>query len=278
MNQAFIVDRDTKAGFFADIKSSEMSEHLMNPDNVVWLDFYQPNYNWIRQKLRIPKHLISSCLEDGSYWESLKGMFLLKIIALNPDHENVGELVWLKIIVGERVILTLRDAAVDAIDNKQFDHDKIAAKLSKGTDHLLCYFLGRLVKDYYLVLEKLQNESDAFQLEHIGNFNPYDKIYDLSNRITSYPQLFNEQLLVLQEFVNQANPLVKKSSRVYLGGCVQQIRSIRSGMISLEKSLMVFLKVQSIHSLFHSHKRLQKTMIISALILILWTVTLLVFF
>lgn len=275
---AFIVDRDTKAGVFVDIDSSEIAEHLMNPNNMIWFDFYQPNYNWIQQKLRIPKRLITGCLEDGSYCESLKGMFLLKVIALNPDQGNVGELVWLKIIVGERVILTLRDAAVDAIETKQFDNDKIAAKLSKGTDHLLCYFLSRLIKDYYLVLEKLQNESDAFQIEHIGNFNPYDKIYDLSNRITLYPQLFTEQLLVLQELINQANPLVKKSSRVYLSGCVQRIRSIRFALISLEKSLTVFLKVQSIHSLFHSHKKLQTTIIVSALILILWTAALLVFF
>ena len=273
---AFIVDRDTQAGVFVDI--GDIAEHLMNPNNMIWFDFYQPNYNWIQQKLRIPKRLITSCLEDGSYCESIKGMFLLKIIALNPDRENIGELVWLKIIVGERFIVTLRDATVDAIDPKQFDNDKIATRLSKGTDNLLCYFLGRLIKDYHLVLEQLQKESDAFQLEHIGNFNPYDKIYDLSNRITSYPQLFTEQLLVLQELINQVNPLVKKSSRVYLSGCVQRIRSIRFSLISLEKSLMTFLKVQSIHSLFHSHKKLQMTVIISALILILWTVALLLFF
>ncbi len=263
---AFVVDRDTKAGVFVE-DSSKVIEHMMNPNNMVWLDFYQPNYRWIQQKFRIPKRLINACLEDGSYCEFIKGMFLLKIVAMNAD--DIDETVFLKIIVGERVIFTLRDSTIRSIDPERLDGDKLAVKLAGGADNLLCYFLDRITKDYRLVLEKLQNECDAFQLEHIGNFNPYDKIYDLSNRVTSYPQIFTQQLVVLRDLACRTTPLLKKSSILQLRGVLQRVRSVCSGMVSLEKSLMVFLKIQSIHSLSHSYKNLRMTIIVSALALML---------
>lgn len=149
--RTFVVDRKSGTGLFIAPHAADLFEHLHNPRHAAWIDFYQPDYDWLRKNFGLSHHLISICKANLKipYCKKIGKAVLFKTIVINPSApELIGEI---KYIITARYVLTLHDGPIDAFVGLDADADAMAPHLAAGTAVFTGYLLDRLADCYLRV-------------------------------------------------------------------------------------------------------------------------------
>jgi len=282
MFKAFIVDRKTKAGVFLAPYPADVMEHLKEPDNFLWIDFYQPNYDWIRKNFKIHHHIIELCKDKTgfAYYEPLKEYFFLKTLVLNPEkYRSVGESGNLNLIVSKQFILTFHESYVEAFDAIDADPDELSKIFWQGTDHFLYYLLNILINDYSLFTEKINNDLNL--LEHQLFNNPKDdfkeKIFNFEHTIISYQLPLKEQRRVMSILYKNPPAILKKSSYRFIDRINYKINSLIMNFAKMEKNFKLIQDTYSVQlASANAHRQRVITAILLSILIILflWSIAL----
>jgi len=261
MNKVFVVDRNTKAGIFIAPYPSDVLDYLADPENLLWIDFYQPNYEWIKKHFSIYNHTLSLCKDKNAtaYYESAREYCYLKTLVLYPDKlTTTAQAGIVNFIVSKSYILTFHDSPIDIFDGIDIDPDGVSRILARGTDRFFAYLLDLLIGDYYRFADKLNSEQEMLEynifVKPEGKFE--EKLFSLNRSVVKNNCLLKEQARVLKS-------LCKKPTRIIQSSSLHRFRKIHYAITSLtgyfDAMEKIFHNLLSAFSILHRKTYFAKT-------------------
>lgn len=217
MFKAFIVDRKTKAGVFLTPYPADILEYKSDPNNLLWIDFYQPQYEWIKKTFELTNHIIELCKDKTSvpYYDASRESFFIRMMILNTKNPlSTGECAFLNCIVTTRYILTLHESRVDAFNDIDADPDCLAKMLARGTDYFLSHLSKLIVSEHMRFAEKIQSEAELleYRIFHAYDFQTKEKLFDLRKMLADKTCCLEEQKNLFEYLWQNHHPLVKTAS------------------------------------------------------------------
>jgi len=213
----FIVDKKTQTGFFMSTLPAEIKELLHNPNHFIWLDFTEPNYEWIRRTFKIPKRIIELCkkTKPAAFYESYREKLFLKTFFINnngfPEKTQSGQI---NFLVLNRLILTLHSLPTDCFENLNYNPEDSAKIFSKGADTFTAYLLNALIDNnletcamFDNVIKTAEKKLYANDLQGLS-----DSLFILKKHTLTYKTFTEEQVKNVRRLIKQPPPAIKKIS------------------------------------------------------------------
>jgi len=264
MNKVFVADKNTGTGIFVAPNPKEAVEHLSDPNNLVWLDFYQPNFDWIRKRFDINKRLIDLSIEKTGmpHFEKIKQNCFVKLIALNPNKfGSVGDFAELNFILCQNMLVSIHDSPLDIFNCIENESNQIAKNLTRGIDSLFFYFVALLLKQNFVFAGKIQAELDFMECRLLNNetIKPDNKFFELKKTVWFYKKTIQAQMEILKEIQSiikrDNNGIFKKSNFQSIKEITYKVKVL---MFTFDKLIRVFQNISDTCKLVLEEKRLQK--------------------
>ena len=213
----FIVDKKTQTGIFISAFPSDIKEHIHNPDYLIWLDFPEPNYEWIRRTFKIKKKVIEQCKNTNPivFHEPQKNKLFLKTFFINAKKfpENIQS-DQINFIFSDRVILTLHSIPANCFDNLNYISEDLTKIFLKGTDTFTVYLLNTIIDKNLKICSMFDNVIQTAEKKLTSNNcnGLRDSLFELKKHTLTYKTFTGEQLKVVRKMVKQPPTSIKKVS------------------------------------------------------------------
>jgi len=280
MHKVFVVDKKTRAGIFIAPYPKDVVEYLSDPNNYLWIDFYQPNYDWIKKRLNLNKYILDLCIEKTGmpYFEKIRQNYFVKLIALNPKKfMEIGDTAEINFILAENLIISLHDSPVDILESIELESDELSKCLSKGTDNLFYYFFNLLLKNNFHFANKIQDELDFvdFRLFNRKIFKMERRLFDLKKVVYQYKIHLDNKIEIIKEIQAVIKKQPDKVFRKQNYHCSKEIiYKTKSLIFMFNKLAGLYTNISESYNLILNEKRNinQRNMIFTMVITIIFVV------
>ncbi|RJP58094.1 MAG: magnesium transporter CorA family protein [Candidatus Auribacter fodinae] len=232
--KSLIVDKKTGAGVFSAPYADDLSEQLRYPEHVAWIDFFRPDYGWLKKEFGVPSCLLDLCklrtgvpciVADGKYT-------LFKTMVINSLEETScrSEITF---IFSRKVLLTLHEAPVKAFSGLEAESDKVSSILRESPASLFFYLLSLIMEDYLRCAERWRALLDVSDAEERTTVS-----WSSAHRSVSELYASGSELKRILKRMGSDSSLMKRSrSRSAYERCVYMASSLLVVLYGVRQSL-----------------------------------------
>jgi len=262
-----------------EIAVEEISDELLKPGNVIWVDVVDPteaDFRTIQEEFKFHPLAIEDAQRrhQRAKVDSYDGYCFIAFYCLNDDPAAGTVLATqVSIFSGHGYLVTIHDHELQLLDDlrRRLGHEDILLT-SKTAGFFLYLVLDEIVNDYFPIIDRLSDRIESIEEQIFGNFNASSQkeIFRMKKDVLAVRRVMSPERDVMMILVRRENSLFDAATILYFQDVYDHILRL-TDTVDTYRDLLSSVLDASLSVMSNRMNQIMKTLTASSIILMSMT-------